>query len=776
VAEQKEVLRRIVEREPLLSVLEAISARVVAESGRAGIVCSFMRFDRTRGVLSCAAAPGFDDAFRLALDAVPVSPEDGSCGSAAHSRRPCIATDVATDPTFEKYRDFAASYGIKASWSMPVEASDGRLLGTFAVYSPEVGGPTAGELGLLAENATLVAIALEREEAEEAAQRHLAGQRLIAETSTALLNQSDEAPHGETGEDLSQRCFVEALRRTAEFAGADRCSLWTIQPEEHAATLRAFWPPRAGSSLGKTYSLDALPWLARLYLGQMYWVDDVRLLPPEARADREAFERAGIGAIYCTPVFVRGRLRAGLRLDRMGASQHWDAELAAVAKVVGELLATSLERREGDRRLRHQARHDALTGLPNRYALRDSLDERLAHGSTMSSVALYYVDLDDFKRVNDMLGHGAGDEVLIEAARRLRERGGPGATVARVGGDEFVLVTPSSVDASPFPLARRLVEDFEAPIEVHGRKLATSCSVGVALAPRDGGTPDAILRAADLALHAAKARGGNRWEIYDRSLEVSHTDRLGLERELRAATGRAEFRLAYQPVIGPLSGRVMAAEALLRWQHPTRGLLAPGAFLSVAEESGSLLGIGRWAFETACAEAMRWDTTKSAPKIAVNLSARELQSPDFGQFVERTLDRIGLAPERLEIEITETVALADLERSRRDLLELKRIGLSIALDDFGTGYASLTYLQKLPIDTLKLDGGFTRDLGQRETNAIVRSVVDLAHDLGISVVAEGVERPDQASFLSDAGCDGLQGYLMGRPMSGEDLRLRLDAR
>jgi diguanylate cyclase (GGDEF)-like protein len=663
---------------------------------------------------------------------------------------------------------------------MPVEASDGHLLGTFAVYSNEPGEPSESELALLAENATLVAIALEREESEAAAQRHLAGQQLIAETSTGLLNQSEDAlsedaSFGEAGgDDQGEACFVEALRRTAEFAGADRCSLWTIHPEERAATLRACWPRRAAGALGRTYPLDQLPWLAGLHLsGQTYWVDDVDKLPPEAHQDRNRLEQAGIGAIYCTPVLVGGRLRAGLRLERLGQSHRWDDELAAVAKVVGELLATTLERRESDRLLRHQALHDALTGLPNRHALRERLVERLAPSSVSTAAALYYVDLDDFKRVNDTLGHGAGDQVLIEAARRLRSRAGRGATVARVGGDEFVVLTPIAADASPFPLARRLVEDFEASIDVQGRQFATACSVGVALAPRDGSSPDAILRAADLALHAAKARGGNRWEAYDQSLEVSYSDRLGLERELRTATDRAEFRLAYQPMVGPISGRVIAAEALLRWQHPTRGLLAPGSFMAVAEETGSLLAIGRWTFETACAEAMRWDASGSAPKIAVNLSARELQSPELARFVRRMLDRTGLAAERLEIEITETVALADLERSRRDLLELKRIGLSIALDDFGTGYASLTYLQKLPIDTLKLDGGFTRDLGQRETDAIVRSVIGLAHDLGMSVVAECVERPEQAAFLADAGCDGLQGYLIGRPMSGEELGDRL---
>ena len=773
--DQGAILRRIVEREPLTSILDAIARHVQATSGVPGAFCTFMRYDAFHHQLNCVVAPDLPPSFCKELVAVPVSlMDDGACGAAAHTRRPQVSPDVLADPRFAKYVDFIRRYEIGACWSTPVESSDGRLLGTFALYSHTPIDESAVDLEMVQRNARLVAIAVERQEGEEQRARHTVGQRLIAETSARLLNLEDRQ---------IDEAMREILARTADFTGADRVQLWTYQskPATNAwgtATVRAAWarPGIRSPALAKTFELGDLPWVSEMvHDGRTCMVErlsdlEVRGATEDARRMREA----GVSAFFCAPVWSRGELSAGLRLDCFGRDHAWDSETVAMARVVGELLATALERRATDARIRHQALHDALTGLPNRYLLRERLARDLA-GVNPAPQVLFFVDVDRFKIVNDSLGHAAGDLVLSTVAERLRLAAGDGAMVARVGGDEFVVLSPIAA-APPSVQAARLVESLELPIEVLGRRLDTSVSVGGALAPQHGTTPDAILGSADLALYAAKSGGGNRWLMYDQALEARYADRLGVERGLAEAVERGELELRYQPIVEPLAGTVERVEALLRWRHPERGLLAPAAFLSIAEETGFILPIGRWVLETACHEAASWKLPDgSRPRLAVNLSARQIHSHGFARFIAATLEKAGLPPSALEVEITESVALSDLERSRLELLEFKRLGIAVALDDFGTGYASLNYLQRLPIDTLKLDGTFTRGLGQRETDTIVRAVIDLAHELGMHVIAEGVERRDQAEFLTGVGCDGLQGYLVGAPLDAEGIRARIGA-
>ena len=421
------------------------------------------------------------------------------------------------------------------------------------------------------------------------------------------------------------------------------------------------------------------------------------------------------------------------------------------------------ESRRAEIRMAYMARHDALTDLPNRTLFHEKLEAALAHARRGDSLALLCLGIDQFKAVNDTLGHPVGDALLQAIARRLLERTRDTDIVARLGGDEFAVVQEQIAkpeEAAHF--AERLIAIMEEPFEVAGHKIVIGTSIGIALGPHDGADSDELLKSADLALYRAKLEGRGVYRLFQVGMDAQMQARRMLELDLRNALHSGQFELFYQPLIDLRARAVSGFEALLRWRHPLKGLVAPDTFIPLAEEIGAIVPLGAWVLRSACATAAGWPNGR---KVAVNLSAVQFKSPDLVATVADALRESGLAPERLELEITETVLLHDTAATMATLRKIHALGVCIAMDDFGTGYSSLSYLRQFPFDRIKIDQSFIRELGKtRDCAAIVRAVTTLGQELGMATTAEGVETREQLTELALAGCTDVQGYLFSRPV------------
>ena len=422
-------------------------------------------------------------------------------------------------------------------------------------------------------------------------------------------------------------------------------------------------------------------------------------------------------------------------------------------------------RKAAEKALAHQAFHDELTGLPNRALLADRLIQALAAGArTGRGVGVFFIDLDRFKNVNDSLGHTAGDELLVAIAQRLGECTRPEDTVARIGGDEFVIIAPGAGTIErAVDVATRVASCFEPPVPLGGTSVFTSASIGIVLAER-GDDPERVLADADIAMYRAKETGRGRYELFDETLRTRMRELLDLEKHLRAGIERHEFRTYYQPVVDLADESVQGVEALVRWAHPQRGLLSPDQFIPVAEESGLIVGIGRLVLLDACHAVVRHGRRGNPIDLAVNVSPRELDEATFIPQVASALEVSGLDPCRLVVEITESAAINDMEGLAKSLGQLKDMGVRVAMDDFGTGFSSLSHLSQLPVDIVKIDRSFVSMLDQGFAEAeIVGAICSLGRAMGLHVIAEGVETPAQRERLRELGCHSAQGYLFGRP-------------
>jgi diguanylate cyclase (GGDEF)-like protein/PAS domain S-box-containing protein len=427
------------------------------------------------------------------------------------------------------------------------------------------------------------------------------------------------------------------------------------------------------------------------------------------------------------------------------------------------------ELRDANARARHLADHDPLTGLPNRRLLEGHLTQALALSRRNANrTAVMFVDLDRFKTVNDSLGHAAGDVLLKEVAARLVEQLRAGDTICRIGGDEFVVVLPEikrAADAAN--VARKVLERLSHPVRVERREFTVTPSIGIALFPDDGRDAETLIRNADAAMYHAKEIGRANYQFFTSDLNEASSRRLALEADLRRALGTEALRVFYQPIVDANTGRVAAHEALVRWQHPERGLISPAEFIPIAEETGMILKLGEQVLREACRWAKRLGPERALP-VSVNLSPRQFNDPTLTQTVSAALADTGLPARLLQLEITETTAMQHTDATLATLNRLKDLGVTVAIDDFGTGYSSLSYLKRFPVDKLKIDRSFTDDLpGDADQCAVVSAIVALAHALEIQVIAEGVENEAQRVFLQACGCEFIQGYLTGRPLDAE---------
>ncbi len=437
------------------------------------------------------------------------------------------------------------------------------------------------------------------------------------------------------------------------------------------------------------------------------------------------------------------------------------------------------ERKQHEAVLEHQASHDSLTGLPNRSLLRDRIEQAIVKAQRDNHlVAVVFVDLDHFKLINDSLGHHVGDRLLLEVADRLLACVRGHDSVARQGGDEFVLVlTELHEENEILAIVSRLLEIISQPWMDEGQEYGLSCSVGISCYPQDGGDPDALLRCADAAMYKAKESGRSTYHFYTPELNLAISERLELENSLRHALEREEFRVYYQPRIDVASGRIIGAEALIRWDCPGKGIIPPDSFISIAEETGLIIPIGQWILEEACRQNSAWQRAGLPPiNVSVNLSPIQFRHTGLVQSVASALAQAGLDPAFLELELTESFVMHDAERINVAMKSLKTLGVDIAVDDFGTGYSSLSYLKRFPVDRLKVDKSFVRDIdNDPDDAAIVRAIITLGHALGLKVVAEGVETLAHLEFLRQHGCDELQGYYFSRPIPALEMEALLCA-
>jgi diguanylate cyclase (GGDEF)-like protein/PAS domain S-box-containing protein len=430
---------------------------------------------------------------------------------------------------------------------------------------------------------------------------------------------------------------------------------------------------------------------------------------------------------------------------------------------------------EAGRRAEYLAMHDPLTGLPNRVLLLERLEQAIASVSRRRDMAaLLLLDLDRFKDINDTLGHPAGDLLLQQVAVRLSSCVREVDTVARIGGDEFSIVLVGIKDAADAQLlSRRLLETFQTPFDLDGHEVLVTVSVGVALIPMDGSIPDKLLQHADIALYRAKEEGRNASRFFEPEMDARLQRRKAVERELRLALSRNELELYYQPKVSLRNDEVAGVEALVRWQHPERGLVPPSEFIAIAEETGLILQLGEWVLRTACRQAAAWPDLE----VSVNISPAQFRQADLVQLVRSALQDSGLAPHRLELEVTESVLIQQPDAAAKLLDDLKALGIHVAMDDFGTGYSSLSYLQRFHFDKIKVDRSFIWAIGTEPTaKAIVRAVINLANSLGMLTCAEGVETDEQLATLRCEGCSEVQGYLFGKPMPAAEFARRYGIR
>ncbi|AON55566.1 putative bifunctional diguanylate cyclase/phosphodiesterase [Herbaspirillum seropedicae] len=441
-----------------------------------------------------------------------------------------------------------------------------------------------------------------------------------------------------------------------------------------------------------------------------------------------------------------------------------DARLESrTAKLARSLAAANEE-------LTQMVLHDQLTRLPNRTLLEDRLNQAINKAAReQGHFALMFMDLDGFKAINDSLGHHVGDRLLVEVAQRLTSSSRANDTVARLGGDEFVILVDLNTPEDAMGVAEKLVEAVNQPFKVDQHELRVSASVGIAIYPEDGATRHDLVINADAAMYHTKRSGRNGYHFFEPSMNANAQQQLQWLQDLRVALERGQFRLVYQPKFSLPAGPVLGAEALLRWEHPVHGLVAPDQFIGLAERSGLILPIGAWVLDEACRQMREWFALGYVDwTMSVNLSALQFADPHLLEVVRTTLERHQLPPPCLTLEVTESTAMHDTEASLQTLRQIADLGVEISIDDFGTGYSSLLYLKRLPANELKIDRGFVRELRQGgEDAAIVSAIVALGRTLNLRIVAEGVETVEQQDFLTAAGCDALQGYLMGRPMTPE---------
>jgi diguanylate cyclase (GGDEF)-like protein/PAS domain S-box-containing protein len=709
---QKRVMEMIATGRSLPEILTAI-VDLLAELGP-GTAASIMLKERGYQRLRFGASHGLPEDYARAVDALPVDTVTGPCSMAAAHGRSVVVENLATDSRWPEASAALRAFGLSACTSVPVLATDRAVLGTFAIYFPIPRGPNREEWETVRVAADLAGIAIERQQARDELE--------------VMARALSDAAEGMAILDSEQR-FVSANRALSSSTGYRTADLAGRSP----TVICADWQD-AGLCNDMRESL--------LLRGS--WQGEVSV----RRRDGSAYPAlCGVSAV-----------RAG---DGRAVT-HYVATFSDISR-----------HKQYEERLQYQAHHDALTGLPNRALFHEHCQGAIRRAQRADRVlAVLFIDLDGFKTVNDSLGHGVGDSLLREVGSRLR--GSLRATdfVARLGGDEFAVVLEDLHDArSATPVAESLFAVLQTPVTIDGHELFTAASIGISCYPQDGADVQTLLRNADAAMYQAKEHGRGTYRYFSMDMNARAVETLLMANSLRHALDQRQFLLHYQPILDLATGRVRAVEALIRWQHPQLGMVPPLRFIPVAESTGLIGPIGEWVLREACHQMKAWQIAGLPPvRVAVNLSARQCGQADLADRIEAALRETGLEARWLELEVTESAMMQNPERAARLFKRLRELGIAIAIDDFGTGYSSLAYLKQFQVNHLKVDRSFVQGVPtDADDVAITRTIIAMAHSLGISVVAEGVETEAQRNFLRAAGADSVQGYLFGRPMPAAEL-------
>jgi len=705
---QRDILGMIASDQHLDEILTAICEMQNAQSP--DTFCSILLTDAEGKHLLSGAAPGLPAKYSEAIHGMAIGPREGTCGTAAFRREMVVTEDIAQDPNWERFRSLALGHNLHSCWSVPLLSHEGSVLGTFALYQNRTHTPDELQIQQLACAAQLAVIAIRHERD---------GQRL---------------------EESEQRFR----------------SLFTYNPN----------PVFALDLLGNIQSVNPAglklkPQTATQFIGHHF----SRLVPEEdLMRVSQHFSAARAGAPQRFEARLRDENEKLLTMDISNLPIMVNGEIVGVFGIARDIS----DQKHFERQLSFNASHDQLTGLLNRVSLEDQLilDCHLSR-LRKRRLAVMCIDLDGFKSINDSIGHYFGDQVLIEVARRMAEQVRPADTIVRMGGDEFIVLLPDLLrDEDVVPVVERLMASIARPYCIQGIDLHVSASVGVTLSDGHLEQPMQLIQQADMAMYKAKQQGRNNFQWYTSDLNQRVCEHARLRNDLQKAIETRSLQLHYQPQIDARTGRVVGIEALLRWEHPEKGFIPPTVFVPVAEDSGQIIPLSLWVLDTACAQLRQLDDQGiTGISMAVNISPMHFQRGHFVQYVQATLEKHGLRGEQLELEITESLLLNNAEQAIETLHRLKALGVRIALDDFGTGFSSLSYLKRLPIDKIKIDRSFIREIvTDHHDAAITQGIISMAHHLSLIVVAEGVETASQMEFLKGSRCDIFQGYHFARPM------------
>ncbi len=676
-------------------------------------VGSVMLLDADSEYLNVYAAPSIPAAGQAQLNGLKPGPNAGSCGNVIYRQEPVFVSDTLTDPRWNDLHELALNFGLMACWSMPIRASGGNIIGTFALSSFERRSPTPLHRKTLEIGASIIGIVLDQFRAQEALR--LSAQVFDGSNEAIMITDTEQRiiRVNRAFTKVTQYLAVEVLGKTPKILSSGR---------HDAQFFQTMW--QSVENFG-------------------HWQGEIW----NKRKDGEAFPE------WLNIAVVR---------DAEGTLTHY----------VG-MFSDITDRKAIEAKVEFLAYHDALTGIPNRVLLGDRMKQGIAQTTReQNMMAVCYLDLDGFKPINDTLGHQAGDQVLIEVTKRIGGTIRGGDTLSRLGGDEFVvLLLGLERGEECVAMLDRLLKVLAEPITIGRNVIQVSASVGVCIYPLDDEDPDTLLRHADQAMYKAKQSGKNCFHIYDPALDLRAREQNDLLKMISLGLEQQQFELYYQPKINLRTKKLMGVEALIRWHHPTRGLLAPGEFLRHIENTEVDIQLGEWVIESALAQFQQWHSAGLTIQVSVNISGYHLESAHFLDRLQRFIVKHPVMPVgSFQIEVLETVALNDIAIVKKIIESCRKLGVEFALDDFGTGYSSLSYLSKLPVDVLKIDQSFVRAMLDDEGGlAIVQGVIALANAFNRKTVAEGVETLAEYQALLEMGCEFGQGYVIARPMPASEI-------
>ncbi len=716
MAERREQMRQhTLERVARGGSLKEIMLQVIesAESIYPKSMCSILLLDDEGQHLLSGAAPSLPDFYNEAVNGVKIGMNVGSCGTAAFTGKRTIVEDIATHPYWENYKELAARASFGSCWSEPIHSSSGKVLGTFAIYRKEPGLPDEQEIALIESATNLVGIAIERTHAEE--ELHLASSIYINSAEAVLVTDA-------------QNKIIALNPAFTKITG------YTLDD------LRGKDPSLLHSG---RQTVDFFKAIWEDVTQQGFWQGEV-------------WSRRNTGEAF--PAWLTINV---IRNEKGDIQRHI---------VMGSDITNKVR---SDELIWRQANYDFLTDLPNRYMFQDRLEQEIRKSLRDGSLlALLFIDLDHFKDVNDTLGHPVGDQLLIKAAERIASCVRDSDTVARMSGDEFTVILPRLANTSDGEkVGEQIISALAEPYSINDETIYIQASIGITFCPDDASEVDQLVSNADQAMYASKAAGRNRLSYFTQALHDRAQSRLKLLNDMRSAAENRQFELHFQPIIDLYTGRVGKAEALIRWNHPERGMISPAEFIPLAEETGLIVGIGDWVFREAAAKAKRWsELFNNGLQVSVNMSPVQFQSEALSITDWLTyLRTLGLETNHLSVEITEGLLLNASKGVTDKLLHFRDAGIQVAIDDFGVGYSALSYLRRFDIDYLKIDQSFIQNLDNEQNDLVLsEAIVIMAHKLGLKVTAEGVETETQRRLLLDIGCDYGQGYLFSRPLPASE--------